>query len=1136
MAGNAILVLPIPAYLQIRDQQWTSSLCIGYSWCVLTFRLAQLLSLMVISIHWSTLLKMSAQKKKYFSTKFLKVTIVFIWICSAIFGLLPLIGVASDDFYENNKCKFLAFGIGTGYGLFFLIIIMISTFVSILCASDAMVLIKHMKAVAKTKYQAGRFHIPDRRADLPIQGNSSLAERYHRLQFAWDLSRFVLIFVVLSFAGNQVLYGVIQCVQLFTKFERETLEIISLYLVGIEALLLPHTLWMVSRRYRHALIYQWNVYALRNKEHEEDEPYSCTLQSYSQRERDRLSVVPSRPSSTIGRAGGLSASGTLRSIKSEATPRDFRQANGQTRAHVHTLFHEERKARTPEPEPRANGVIKGEVHVERPPSLYDERPIDIQEIDFQRRAHTYSAASSIVRNPSNASSSTSQHSHRLPLQNPRLDLTRTSSGRSRRDWKEQMRKKHLPPIFVNEGYEASDKTPVIDVQEIPTIAKRIAPNAGGTSLNYYMSSDFHPDYLTESLPRLKHHPSTESEQGEPYTNCDIDEVLDTDSITDRQLVNAKARAAHTYHEENIQSNSIPLSNKVINDFSDKNATKGVYNTFDDLSKLYLRDESEIELAISDIPVEEIDGMIYPRAHDAAIINKGTSLNYDNRGRPLSSFKPDDTEMTSQSTFKTSSRPEPSPRNSVSFRGNNDIQTVVTSFGANPYRTASPYLDNGVSNNTFEPFATRMNINKHIPKRSYEMAPMPNVICVNEGKFHLENNPNPKRYGNLGENSINLEHSTGFQVSGMYPDVIIHDVAGNVGKQNTSIDDENASSGSNSSVTISPYKGEPRHRPWLDDIELQNDDNSEFNEPLVQDSDTDTLRDSQNSADLRLAINFDARFQGSSHSELTTPVSSIFDEETDRGFEEALDVHIGPGNNVYGGVGLCFESIQEEPEDLTSSGSNPFLDNFSNDDEFRTQAVISRSSNNSLTSSSASVSDNPLSSSPIRSQNKQKSEIIEVKQSQSPIVRRSDEAEIEFGDSGFTSGLEKGNLSDSSSHQEITPRGQTSSGRNSPWPEKEVETNMKMQFESNFCSDKSIGQSIASPKVGYKSTKIGRSESAKSDDSKKPINKALAAVKSSTRPHPVRVKSFERSPVQPKKSLRRGHSFEGVKMDVEPAYF
>lgn len=209
MAGNAILVLPIPAYLEIKDDKWTSNLCIGYAWCVLTFRMAQILSLMVMSIHWSTLLKMSAQKKKYFSTKFLKITIVFIWICSVIFGLLPLIGIVGSEFnQEATSCQFLAFNIGAGYGFYFLIIIFTAMFVSVLCASDAMILIGHMKVIAKTKYQTGRFHIPDRRADIPMHENSSLAERHHRLQFAWDLSKFALVFVLLAFSINQLPYAV----------------------------------------------------------------------------------------------------------------------------------------------------------------------------------------------------------------------------------------------------------------------------------------------------------------------------------------------------------------------------------------------------------------------------------------------------------------------------------------------------------------------------------------------------------------------------------------------------------------------------------------------------------------------------------------------------------------------------------------------------------------------------------------------------------------------------------------------------------------------------------------------------------------------------------------------------------------
>lgn len=61
-----------------------------------------------------------------------------------------------------------------------------------------------------------------------------------------------------------------QGIQLFTNVERDVLEVISLYLSGLDALLLPHTLWILSRRYRHALKYQWEVHVLRNKEKEED--------------------------------------------------------------------------------------------------------------------------------------------------------------------------------------------------------------------------------------------------------------------------------------------------------------------------------------------------------------------------------------------------------------------------------------------------------------------------------------------------------------------------------------------------------------------------------------------------------------------------------------------------------------------------------------------------------------------------------------------------------------------------------------------------------------------------------------------------------------------------------------------------
>lgn len=204
MAGNAMFVLTIPAYLEINGKQWTPSLCYGFVWCVLTIRVAQLLSLMVLSIHWSTLLKLSAQNKRYVSTKYLKFTVAFVWVFSAIFGILPILGVASADFNSLNSCKFLAFNLGIGYALFFLIFNTVALFVSILCCCDSMMLIKHVKNIAGSKYQTGRFQLPDRRSDIPIHAGSSMAERYHRLQFAWDLSKFAMVFVLFASTINHL--------------------------------------------------------------------------------------------------------------------------------------------------------------------------------------------------------------------------------------------------------------------------------------------------------------------------------------------------------------------------------------------------------------------------------------------------------------------------------------------------------------------------------------------------------------------------------------------------------------------------------------------------------------------------------------------------------------------------------------------------------------------------------------------------------------------------------------------------------------------------------------------------------------------------------------------------------------------
>ena len=218
MTANAVLVLPIPAFLELKGMPWNPSLCIGYTWCFITFRLAQIMSLTGMSVHWSAMLKVSAEKRNYFSTKSLKICTVFIWVVSSIIGLLPLIGAVNEDFNTSKQCRFLAFNLGVGFAIFFLVFIVACMIVSLICAFDATLLLRQMKQIAKVKYQTGRFYVPDQKAGVPAQGSCSLSERCQRLKFAWDLSRFVLCLVLLTFLGNHFPYTVSQIYYIIIGF------------------------------------------------------------------------------------------------------------------------------------------------------------------------------------------------------------------------------------------------------------------------------------------------------------------------------------------------------------------------------------------------------------------------------------------------------------------------------------------------------------------------------------------------------------------------------------------------------------------------------------------------------------------------------------------------------------------------------------------------------------------------------------------------------------------------------------------------------------------------------------------------------------------------------------------------------
>nr|KAG5692977.1 hypothetical protein BaRGS_032409 [Batillaria attramentaria] len=107
------------------------------------------------------------------------------------------------------------------------------------------------------------------------------------------------------------------------------------------------------------------------------------------------------------------------------------------------------------------------------------------------------------------------------------------------------------------------------------------------------------------------------------------------------------------------------------------------------------------------------------------------------------------------------------------------------------------------------------------------------------------------------------------------------------------------------------------------------------EPLLSESDSDTPQSSGNSGQLRGIRELNA---------------GIFDHETEMGFEEALATdHMAGAPHFYGNMGLCFESIEEEPEEFSDSMTSSNKDG--DDSIFKTQAIVSRpSSRNSIVDS------------------------------------------------------------------------------------------------------------------------------------------------------------------------------------------
>ncbi|KAL5015267.1 hypothetical protein ScPMuIL_009537 [Solemya velum] len=367
---------------------------------------------------------------------------------------------------------------------------------SLVCATDAAILLHHVRKTGSAKLKKNGFQPSTKDADVANSEIPSLHfvyEKHHELMFAQNLCRFVLITVAVSFCVNHLPYAIMEFMQVVHTTKGETIELVVLWLVLIEALLSPHLLWLFSKRYRHAVHYAWKVYILRDKSAIEIDPASCTLQVYTRRVQD---------------CHGNSLRITRRLRTTEIMTITTDQGIQATETDVDTVVAGMVQIHNNIGHQKQNGILylggaEGYIHEE--PSL---------RFNMERTTPAKSSASTPIKKP---------------VTTPVRDLHRTSSGHSRTEWKEQMRKKHLPPIFVNEAFDSEEPAN----KSVPPDRAQMYHNpeqmGSMNSMHYYMSSDYHPDYLTDSLSRERQRQAESDSEGIEgiYEEKDIANILDT---------------------------------------------------------------------------------------------------------------------------------------------------------------------------------------------------------------------------------------------------------------------------------------------------------------------------------------------------------------------------------------------------------------------------------------------------------------------------------------------------------------------------------------------------------------------------------------------------------------------------------
>ncbi|CAG5125905.1 unnamed protein product, partial [Candidula unifasciata] len=274
MAASSAILFPVPAIIKLGDLSWNKNLCLFYTWLAIALRTSHLLVLLVLNVYWVASLRMSTKGRMFQSTTPMKATIGACWIVSLLVGLPPV----------NEVCSFLPADVHVGYAVFFIILSLVSVIMGFISTLDTLLLLRSIRDAVASRHRTAGIQAPT--FSGAVDGRSQAHVEHKELNVSIELCSLIMYFSVGSAAMNALPLLVSQFMELTQTLDLQVLEVALLWLLLIESLVLPHVLWALSRRYRHAGAYTWKVFVLRDQGAVEADAAVCTLQAFRTKVKD----------------------------------------------------------------------------------------------------------------------------------------------------------------------------------------------------------------------------------------------------------------------------------------------------------------------------------------------------------------------------------------------------------------------------------------------------------------------------------------------------------------------------------------------------------------------------------------------------------------------------------------------------------------------------------------------------------------------------------------------------------------------------------------------------------------------------------------------------------------------------------